>query len=318
MPARSELHTIDCQYIKPRFASAYLRVEGEGAGREAAFIDNNTSHSVPLLLARLKLAGLEPGQVRYVIITHVHLDHAGGTSRLLAHCPNAQVLCHPRAARHVIDPSKLVASARHVYGNAQYEELYGEILPIDAARVREVQDGEKVALGGRELSFFHARGHANHHFCIEDPAMDAVFTGDAFGVCYPGVEGFLVLPSTSPTDFDAALARASVQRIRDIGTSGVYLTHYGRVERVSEGADQLLEQLDFSERLLGDAVRSDCSDETLPEFCEGRIAEFYKVYIGKLGLPLASTWKWIQLDLKLNAAGIAHVARKTRKEKARL
>ena len=116
--------TIDCDYVLPQVACAYLRIQGD----EAAFIETNTTHAVPKLLSTLAAEGMKPEQVRYVIITHVHLDHAGGTSALLAACPNATVLAHPRAARHLVDPEKLVASARAVYGEAKFDALYGKIV----------------------------------------------------------------------------------------------------------------------------------------------------------------------------------------------
>src|SRR4051812_2894369 len=115
----SSVTTIDCNYLAPEFAASYL-LHQDG---QAAFVDNNTAHAVPLLLAQLRREGLAPEQVAYVIITHVHLDHAGGTSVLMKACPNATLLAHPRATKHIIDPAKLVASARKVYGDALFEKL---------------------------------------------------------------------------------------------------------------------------------------------------------------------------------------------------
>jgi hypothetical protein len=142
--------TIDCHYLdRPEFAAAYLLVDGD----EAAFIDNNTHHALPRLLAALAGTGLAAEQVRYLIITHVHLDHAGGTSALAQACPQATVLAHPRAARHVIDPDKLIASAKSVYGEDEFRRLYGEIEPVDKDRVQSIEDGEKVTLGSASWNF---------------------------------------------------------------------------------------------------------------------------------------------------------------------
>src|SRR5690242_7173105 len=120
------IDTIDCHYVMPNFAAAYLLAD-QG---KAAFVDNNTTHSVPTLMNALKQRGLEPKDVQFIMVTHVHLDHAGGTSALATLCPNAVVLAHPRAAPHLIDPRKLVSSARAVYGDAIFDQLYGKIDPI--------------------------------------------------------------------------------------------------------------------------------------------------------------------------------------------
>src|SRR5262245_32932848 len=121
MNAPRSVVTIDCDYIRPRFAAAYLRV----AGDEAAFVETDTAHAAPKLLAALAEQGLSPEAVRWVIVTHVHLDHAGGAGAVMRACPNATLLAHPRAARHLVDPSKLTASAIQVYGDARFRDLYG-------------------------------------------------------------------------------------------------------------------------------------------------------------------------------------------------
>jgi glyoxylase-like metal-dependent hydrolase (beta-lactamase superfamily II) len=148
---------------------------------------------------------LAPEQVRYVIPTHVHLDHAGGAGSMMAAFPNAELLIHPRGARHMIDPERLIASAMEVYGEPKFRHLYGEILPIDPQRVVEMEDGESVNLGGRLLEFRHTRGHANHHFCVWDKTSRGWFSGDMFGISYPWCRfprGDYVFPATTPTQFD--------------------------------------------------------------------------------------------------------------------
>ena len=305
--------TIDCQYIFPKFAAAYLLID-DG---KAAFIDNNTAHSVPLLLQALKEQGLKPEQVEYVIITHVHLDHAGGTSQLMAACPNATLLTHPRAARHMIDPSKLVASARIVYGNETFDKLYGRIEPIDEKRVRVMQDGEDLALGSSKLHFFHTRGHANHHMCIVDQASNSVFTGDSFGLAYPALQthGLFIFPTTSPTDFDPKEAKLSVQRIVDTGALNAYPTHFGVVEDLPGASKQLLAELDFSEELLNRAQQRVGTVEELTEYCKSEIYPHFNYLLERHGISTApETWKLLKLDLDINAAGIAYVAHKRREE----
>lgn len=196
-PQPSAITTVDCRYMnKPNYAAAYMLQHG----REVAFVDNNTneqvsnllfSHnsSIPYLLSALKQNNLSWQDVKYIIVTHIHLDHSGGTSQLSKLCPNARVLAHPRAAPHLIDPSRksvnllfsrkkgIIAGARSVYGEQKFAELYGEIEPIESDRVVHVEDGTKLQLGDSELEFIHTRGHARHHMVIYDKNTKSIFTG---------------------------------------------------------------------------------------------------------------------------------------------
>lgn len=309
------VHTIDTHYLgQPEFAAAYLIVE---QGR-AAFIDNNTHAAVPKLLDTLAETGLGPEDVDYLIITHVHLDHAGGTSTLARHCPNATIIAHPRAAPHVIDPSKLVASASAVYGEAEFKRLYGTIEPVAAERVRTMDDEETLRFGSRSLRFLHTRGHANHHFCIADSASESIFTGDAFGLVYPRLQahGTFAFPSTSPTDFEPELARQAVQRLVDERPRCLYPTHFGGVTDIETAAGQLMRHLDFAERLRDEAERSDRADEALTAYCRGRIRDYFTGLLDGRGTLGASknAWALIELDIDLNAQGIAFAANKRRRK----
>jgi glyoxylase-like metal-dependent hydrolase (beta-lactamase superfamily II) len=307
-----DIEVIDTAYLgRKRFAAAYLLIDGD----RAAFIDNNTNAAIPRLLAALEARGLEPGQVDYLIITHVHLDHAGGTSRLAEACPQATVLAHPRAAPHIIDPTRLVASASAVYGEEEFRRLYGTIEAVAEDRVRAMDDEETLAFGGRELRFLHTRGHANHHFCIADSGSGAIFTGDAFGLVYPDLQGF-AFPSTSPTDFEPELAREAVHRLVAEKPSCLYPTHFGAVTDIEAAADQLLRHLDFAEALRDEARDSDLPDEALEAWCEPRLRDYFRGLLdarGELGGDPA-TWALIDLDIRLNAQGIAFAANKQRRK----
>lgn len=309
------IHTIDTHYLdRPEVAAAYLMVDGN----RAAFVDNNTNQAVPRLLAALEEQGLKPEQVEYLIITHVHLDHAGGTSKLAKACPNATVLAHPRAAPHVIDPGKLVASASAVYGEENFNRLYGTIEPVSEDRVRIMDDEETLRFGGRELRFLHTRGHANHHFCIADSASGAIFAGDAFGLAYPSLQadGTFAMPSTSPTDFEPELARDSIRRLVDENPSCIYVTHYGAVTDIETAAGQLVRHLDFAERVRDEAEASDLPDEELEAYCRPRLYDYVAGLLdgrGDLGRN-ASVWSQLKLDLDINAQGIAFAANKRRRK----
>jgi len=281
--------TVDCDYLGPGIAAAYVRLSDAPGDRDVAIIETNTALAVPKILAALRAHGRSPDDVRYVIVTHVHLDHAGGASALLAACPRAVLLAHPRAARHLIDPSKLVASATTVYGADRFGQLYGTIAPAPADRVRALDDGAEVPFAGDVLRFLHTRGHANHHFVVHDLGARAAFTGDAFGLVYPQLQraGTFALPSTSPTDFDAAAAHAAIDRILAL----------------AEVAAQLHGWLDLSARLVADQLDEPTMRRILADELEQRAAA--------VGLALTDADRaLLALDLDLNAQGLAYVARR--------
>ena len=301
MPSHARF-TIDAD-VTPRFTACYLRI----AGDECAFIEAHTSHALPKLLASLAANGKRPEQVRWVVITHAHLDHAAGASALMAACPNAILLAHPRAARHMIQPEKLVASATAVYGAERFRALYGAIDPIAPARVRALADGEGFALGDATLTVFHTAGHANHHFVVDDPALDTVFTGDTFGLVYPALQrdGLFAMPSTSPTNFDAALARQSIARVLSLERRAVALTHFGAYEDGTAIAAQLVRFLDRAGAWVDDAARG---SETVPEMT-ARFARAWGDAIAEEAPTFGEAeTKFLALDIDLNAQGLAFVA----------
>lgn len=242
------IHTIDAGYLRPGLVSIHLIVQ---AGH-AALVDSGTRHSVPHLLATLAELGLAPEAVDYVIATHVHLDHAGGAGALLAACPNARLVVHPRGARHLIDPAKLIAGSIAVYGEALFHQLYGDILPAPAERVIEADDGHRIDFHGRLLTFIDTPGHARHHFCIHDSASNSLFTGDTFGISYRefDVAGVpFIFPTTTPVQFEPEALHASIDRLMALRPAAAYLTHYGRVTDLPRLADRLHTLIDEFVRL---------------------------------------------------------------------
>lgn len=308
----SDVVTIDCHYAGlPQCAAAFLVCDGP----RAAFVETNTTHAVPRLLGALAAAGRRPEDVELVIITHVHLDHAGGASALMQACPNATLLAHPKAASNIIDPERLVASSKEVYGAEAFERLYGEIKPIPEARVRALDDGAIVSLGSRELTFFHTRGHANHHFCIHDSGSNGVFTGDSFGIVYPALqdEGLCAFPTTTPTDFDAAEYHASVRRIVETGCERVFLTHFGEHVEVEAIARSLHEQLDQYAAVVEELDASGLEEEVLDAESARRIgALFDRLFQGRRSPVGAEARRLVDFDRDLNAQGVAFAVKKRR------
>ncbi|KJV28105.1 MBL fold metallo-hydrolase [Luteibacter yeojuensis] len=295
------IHTIDTGFGRPAFDAAYLVVE-RGRG---AFIDSGTTHSLPRFLDAIHAAGLTPGDVDWVILTHVHLDHAGGAGELMKHLPHARLAVHPRGARHMIDPAVLIAGATGVYGEEAVRRDYGTIAPVPSERVVEAADGFVVDLAGRALLCLDTPGHAKHHIAIHDERANAFFTGDIFGLSYrefDTAQGPFIIPTTSPVQFDPDEAHASIERMLGYGPEAMYLTHYDRVGDVPRLARDLHEQLDamvaIARRHMDDPDR------------DVRIAtEFTDLYVGRakrhgVALPADDIARLLKIDIRLNAQGI--------------
>lgn len=237
------IHLVDADYLRPGLAAIHLVVEQD----RAALVDTGTSHSLSHVLAALKERGLSPDSVDYVILTHVHLDHAGGAGTMMRAFPGARLVVHPRGARHMVDPSKLIEGATAVYGPDYIAEVYPDILPVEAGRVEEAPEGAEFLLAGRKLTCLDAPGHAYHHIAIRDGATGALFTGDVFGLSYRelDVDGRqFVFPTTTPTQFDPDAMRRTVERIVALEPPAIYQTHYGKFTDVAGGARDLLRRLD--------------------------------------------------------------------------
>jgi len=233
----------DAGYVRPILASIHMLVEN---GR-VAFIDTGSNDSLPNALAALQRVGLDESAVDFVILTHIHLDHAGGAGSMMQAFPNARLVVHPRGARHMAEPSKLVAGVSAVYGPEYVKKVYGEILPIPAERIIEAPDGHILSLAGRSLLCIDTPGHARHHICIVDSKAGAIFTGDMFGLSYRelDVDGRqFIFPTTTPTQFEPEEMRQSIARLLSFQPEAMYLTHYSRLPDVETKGRELLRHLD--------------------------------------------------------------------------
>ena len=229
---------IDSGYGRPRLNAIHLIVEGD----RAALVDTGVNSSVPRVLAALAAKGLAPEQVEYVFLTHVHLDHAGGAGELMRQLPRARLTVHPRGARHMADPSRLVAGTVAVYGEAATRKIYGTVIPVAPERIVETPEGTVLALGQRELRFLDTPGHARHHVAIVDGRSGHVFTGDTFGLSYRELDcggRQFVIPTTSPVQFDPAAAIRSVERIAALAPPAIYVTHYSQVRDIPRLASDM-------------------------------------------------------------------------------
>jgi glyoxylase-like metal-dependent hydrolase (beta-lactamase superfamily II) len=238
-----DITVIETGYGYPGYDAAYLLVS---AGR-AVFIDTGVNASVPRLLAALAGRGLAPDAVDWVLLTHIHLDHAGGASQLMAQLPNARLGVHPRGVRHMVDPGPLMEAVREVYGQEFTEREYGTLVPIAAERVTALADGAAIRFGERVLEVIDSPGHAKHHVCYWDALSQGWFTGDAFGLClreFQSASGQCIVPTTSPSQFEPEALHATVGRLLERAPRAVYPTHYGEVLEPARLAPFLLAQVD--------------------------------------------------------------------------
>ena len=243
----NNIFAIDSHYLHPLMAAIHFIVED---GR-VAIIDTGSNDSLPHVLGALTELGLTPEAVDYVILTHVHLDHAGGAGLMMRYFPNARLVVHPRGAQHMIDPTKLIAGATLVYGADAMRRLYGEILPVPEARVIAAPHATIIKLAGRELLCLDTPGHAKHHISIADrantSASTSVFTGDVFGISYRELDSDgrqFLFPTTSPVQFDPEATHASIDLICSLAPKVLYQTHFSELRDVPAQAAHLHRMID--------------------------------------------------------------------------
>lgn len=234
---------IDSGFVRPRLAAVHCIVED---GR-AALVDTATNSNATTVLAALAARDIQPEQVDWILLTHIHLDHAGAAGALARLLPNARLSVHPRGARHMTDPSRLVAGTVAVYGAEETREKYGDILPVAPDRIVEANEDSVLRLGTRTIRVLDTPGHARHHVCYVDEATGHIFTGDTFGLSYRELDNAgraFVLPVTTPNQFEPEAMHESVERIAALRPEAVYLTHFGQVRDVSRLAADLHRLID--------------------------------------------------------------------------
>ncbi|OIR24683.1 MBL fold metallo-hydrolase, partial [Bathymodiolus thermophilus thioautotrophic gill symbiont] len=227
---------IDTQYMRNDFVAAYL-IEDQG---HVAFVDTGCYLSVPTLLATLDEKNIQREQVDYIILTHIHLDHAGGAGELIRHLPNAKVYVHEYGANHLIDPSKLRAGVIGVYGELFFKQFLGDLIPIAKEKIVIAKDKDEITLGNRILKFINTPGHARHHVCIWDEKSQGIFSGDTLGVSYREFDteqGALIFPPTTPIQFDPDVWKNTIQQLMTLQPKYAYLTHFNRIEFTKKSAD---------------------------------------------------------------------------------
>ena len=294
---------IDTDHMRPLFDASHLIQEGA----RAAFVDTGANSSVPLLLATLACNDVDPADVDYVFLTHVHLDHAGGAGLLMQALPNARAVLHPRGAPHMIDPAKLIRGAKAVYGEKKFAAEYGDIVPIAEERVIVVDDWQELSLNGRPMQCIYTEGHARHHYVLNDPQSRGVFTGDSFGISYRELDtanGEFIYPTTTPIHFDPPEAHIAIDRIMDLEPEQLFLTHYSRVSDLPRLAEDMHKRIDdfvaIARQHEGDVGRTARMHESM-----------YAYFVKELGRhgyagSAEQIHAIVEIDVELNTMGLEY------------
>jgi glyoxylase-like metal-dependent hydrolase (beta-lactamase superfamily II) len=256
----SGLDYIDLDFLgNPEIIATAVLLDRGGA----ALIDPGPSTTLETLRASLSHKGIAISDVRQILLTHIHLDHAGVTGTLVRENPAIEVYVHARGARHMIDPSRLVASAGRLYGESDMGRLWGEVLPVPADRIRELAGDECLQIGGRELQVAYTPGHASHHVSYFDSSSRIAFVGDTAGIRRG--EGSYILPPTPPPDVDLEAWRRSEERILAWDPDTLFLTHFGPFHGARMHFQELMARLEtwsrIVRRLLGDPGRDEAQRE---------------------------------------------------------
>ena len=271
-------------------------------------IETSASPSVPYILKGLAALGVHPDDVLYIIVTHIHLDHAGGAGLMLEHCPNAKVVVHPKGARHLADPSRLIQGAKAVYGE-KFKELFDPVVKVPEDRLIIKEDGDSLELGENiNLLFIDSPGHANHHFSIYHPSSNGIFSGDTAGIFYPQIyrEGIeFYLPSTSPNQFDPDQMLQSIERFKELEIERIYFGHYGMSENPQEAFRQVANWLNiFIEEAKAVVVNKEEINGQIEDISQ-RLYNKVRTHLIQQGLAKTHhIFELLHLDINVSAMGL--------------
>lgn len=303
------ISAIDAQFHRPMRAAIHL-IEEKG---RIALVDTGTTFSIPGVVSVLEEKNFAIENIDYVILTHIHLDHAGGASECMRRFPNAKLVVHPRGARHMANPEKLIAGAIAVYGETEFNRVYGEIHPIDKKRIIEAPDESHIFLNERSLMFLDTPGHARHHNCIYDEKSNSFFTGDTFGVSYRELDvggKEFIFPTTTPVQFDPEAAHASLDRIMRFNPEHAFLTHYSRIGNLAHHAEAMHELIEAHVKIARDAEtrrtqRADIDRFTLISTALKSLL-LQRIRDHGCQMPEKEITDLLNSDIRLNTLGLEH------------
>lgn len=280
---------------RERYTAAYLLTASQ-----PTLVETGPGTSVEPVARALDALGVAPDTLAHIVLTHIHLDHAGGVGSLAGRFPHATVWVHERGARHLTDPSRLVSSATRVYGEQRMASLFGPVEPVPAERLRILGDEGALDIGGRSLTALDTPGHASHHLALVDSSTGVVFTGDALGIHVPDLP--VLRPATPPPEFDLELAVASIERIRDAASSTLLFAHFGPIDDVDRTCDLAVRRLhEWTDAVRG-AMRSTADlDEIVEVLTREAARETVTGAEAQLDLDRLETLAGV----RMNATGIA-------------
>ena len=299
-----EIYLIDTLYKSIfEYTGVYL-IKGE----KIALVETGATPGIPNILAGLRFLGVQKEEVKYVIITHVHLDHGGGIGILIKELPEAKVIVHPRGAKHIINPSRLVTAVKGL-AEENFDKYYGEVLPVPEERIFTVGDEFTLNLGGgRELVFYYTSGHARHHLCIYDIVSKGIFIGDALGIRFPFLSKLLgydyPFPITAPTEYDPVAYFTTLDKISKLELQYIYFTHFGCASNPYQTIKYGREMVEtFTD--IGRQVHN--AEGTIQDI-EIKLRDFIKADLSRRGLDdkILSSVNLDVYDLKMSARGLAH------------
>ncbi len=295
-----EVYSIDTQMAGySGITSSYLI-----RGSKPCLIETGTALSAPVVIAAITELGIDAADLATVVVTHIHLDHAGGVGDIAAAYPNAQVVVHERGARHLADPTKLVASAQRVFG-PDMDRMFGPLIATPSERLITLGERGFVDLGdGRRLDTFHNPGHASHHVALVDSQTGDLYTGDAAGVFVPDTAE--VRPATPPPDFDLDLALESLRKMREAGPTRLLFSHFGPVTDVELVFDKSEEELRYWVEQVSQAYHAGMDIEhaiaMVKEKDKERHADFYAdtdratkfEELSSTAAQVSGIWRWLE------------------------
>jgi glyoxylase-like metal-dependent hydrolase (beta-lactamase superfamily II) len=287
---------------RTRLTSAYLL-----EGPEPALVETGPTTSVEAVTEGLRSLGLGPDQLAHIVVTHIHLDHAGGVGRLSGHFRRATIWVHDRGAPHLADPRKLVASAGRVYGEERLRSLFGPVDPVPTDRLRSLSDGDKVELVGRTLEVMYTPGHASHHIALVDSLSGAVFTGDALGIHLPDAR--VLRPATPPPDIDLEAGIESIERIRSRAESLLLFSHFGPVTEVDELCSIAVSRLRRWAEIVRDALDQTDDLDRITKILEQQTASEFD-QARKAGVDIDMERYETLSSMRMNAEGLVRYWKK--------
>ena len=269
--AGQNIYRIDDQlYSIPEWGSVYLLNE-----EKKAIVDTGPATSAEAVLEGIEKLGVAAGEIDYLIVSHIHLDHAGGAGRLLRDMPRASVVVHHRAARHLVAPDRLVRSVTEAQGEAMMAKM-GEVVPVDDTRVHPVAENDRIELSPRQvLNFLETPGHAPHELCIRESRNNGLFSGDAIGVSV--AENSVLLPVTPPPGFDLTLYLETLERLARLDVSRIYYSHFGAADSVGEDLRRAADLLRAWNELVLRAIDENGSDNAAEKLRQSMSAELEPV-----------------------------------------